>query len=320
MTKNWDLKSLVGILVLDKPSGISSTSALEEVKKILRVKKAGHGGTLDPLATGVLPIFLNSSTKVAQIFLEGDKVYEGSFKIGITTDTYDITGEILAYYDIKDITLEKLKEVAQSFVGEIEQYPPPYSAVKLKGRPLYKYARDGLLLSKEPKKVKVYQFEILSLEEDRIFFKVKCSKGTYVRSLIHQLGEKLGCGGVLYNLRRLQKSIFTIEEAITFEELKEIVQKRTEDLSKFIISLSKALEFLPKILVSDNFSKKIKNGVPIPTETFLSFLKFQKFPLAFSEKWIRIFDSKGNLLAIVENSFQQKGPYIKYFRVFKDGL
>ncbi len=308
-----------GILVIDKPKGLTSTETLEKVKKILKIKKAGHGGTLDPIATGVLPIFLNEATKVAQIFLEGDKIYEGNFELGFTTDTYDITGEVLARYEVKDLTLEKLNQIAKRFVGEIEQIPPPYSAAKFRGRPLYKYARNGLIIPKEPKKIKIYQFDILSLEGKVASFYLKCSKGTYVRSLIHQIGEELGCGAVLTSLRRIQKSVFTMEKALTLEDLEKMVKENPEKIKEFIIPVNQALEFLPKVIISEDFAKRVREGRQINRTAFLSLVKFQKLSFSLSEKWIRLVDPRGKLVAIIENPmlFKDK-PYVSYFRVFKD--
>lgn len=311
---------LNGILVIDKPQGLTSTETVERVKKILKVKKAGHGGTLDPIATGVLPIFLNNATKIAQIFLEGDKVYEGEFQLGIITDSYDISGEIIAKREVPSfLTKEQIQEISNNFIGEIEQVPPPFSAAKYRGKPLYKYARNGVFIPKAPKKVIIKEFKILEKNETKVKFYLHCSKGTYVRSLIHSLGEKLNCGAVLTNLRRLKKSIFTLEEAITLETLTDLVREGIEKITAFLISPEKALEFLPKIIVSEDFSQKIKEGRQIYTSSFLSFIKFQKLSLSTSEKWIKIINTKGKLVAIIENPLLNPSSlYIKYFRVFKE--
>ncbi len=311
-------QELSGVLVIDKPEGLSSTEVVEKVKSALRVKKAGHGGTLDPIATGVLPIFLNQATKVAQIFLEGDKAYEGEFQLGITTDTYDITGELLARRPVPSLSIQRLTELAKSFEGDLEQMPPPYSAAKYRGRPLYKYARDGLFIPKEPKKVKIYEFKITSFVEDRVGFYLRCSKGTYVRSLIHRLGEILECGATLVRLRRTQKSIFTINMAITLEEILKIAKENPEGILKHIIGLEKALEFLPKIVLSEELSKKIREGRQIPRHVFLSLLKFQKLTVLPSDKWIRLLDPYGKLVAIIENPLLDSSKQnVVFLRVFK---
>ena len=310
---------LNGILVIDKPKGLISTETLEKVKKILKVKKAGHGGTLDPIATGVLPIFLNNATKLAQIFLEGDKIYEGEFQLGIITDTYDITGEILAENEIPDFSVNEIQKIANTFLGEIEQIPPPYSAAKYKGRPLYKYARNGIFIPKKPKKIKINEFKILEKKDSKVRFYLHCSKGTYVRSLINTLGEKLKCGAVLVNLRRLKKSVFTLDDAITLKKLEELASQGLDKILSFIIPSEKALEFLPKIIVSEDFSQKVRDGRQIYTSSFLSFIKFQKLTISTTEKWIRIVNTKGKLVAIIENPLLNPSiPYIRYFRVFKD--
>ncbi|QER42046.1 tRNA pseudouridine(55) synthase TruB [Thermodesulfobacterium sp. TA1] len=310
---------LNGILVVDKPEGLTSTQTLEKVKKILKIKKAGHGGTLDPIATGVLPILLGKATKVAQIFLEGDKVYQGEMQLGISTLTFDITGEVVAQKPIPDFSLEDLKKGAQTFLGEIDQIPPPFSAAKFRGKPLYKYARDGLLIPKEPKKVKVFRFEILDITLPYVKFEIHCSKGTYIRSIVNSFGERLECGATLTKLRRLKKSIFTIEEALTLEEISRLVQEDYEGLVKRIIPVEKSLEFLPKILVSEDFSQRIQEGRPMHTSSFLSFIKFQKLTLSPYHEWIRILNPKGKLVAIIENPLKNlSNEYIKYFRVFKD--
>ncbi|MCX8041724.1 MAG: tRNA pseudouridine(55) synthase TruB [Thermodesulfobacteriaceae bacterium] len=310
--------SFSGVLVLDKPEGLTSTSALEKVKKLLKVKKAGHGGTLDPIATGVLPILIGEATKMAQIFLEGDKIYEGKLLLGITTSTYDITGEVIKKLDVPEFTLETLQELAKSLEGTLEQVPPPFSAVKFKGRPLYKYARNGLFISKEPKKVKIYEFKIKSLEKDKVSFYLHCSKGTYVRSLIHELGERLECGAVLLNLRRLKKSSFHIEQALTLEELEQRVKDNS--WTQFLIPIPKALEFLPKVIISEEFSKKVREGKPLYTSSFLSLMKFQKLTLSSTERWIRLLSTKGDLVAIIENPLltSPSKPFIAYFKVFKN--
>ena len=315
-----EIKHLLnGILVIDKPQGLISTETLEKVKKILKVKKAGHGGTLDPIATGVLPIFLNNATKLAQIFLEGDKIYEGEFQLGIVTDTYDITGEILAENEIPDFSVNEIQKIANTFLGEIEQIPPPYSAAKYKGRPLYKYARNGIFIPKKPKKIKINEFKILEKKDSKVRFYLHCSKGTYVRSLINTLGEKLKCGAVLVNLRRLKKSVFTLDDAITLKKLEKLASQGLDKILSFIIPSEKALEFLPKIIVSEDFSQKVRDGRQIYTSSFLSFIKFQKLTISTTEKWIRIVNTKGKLVAIIENPLLNPSiPYIRYFRVFKD--
>ncbi len=312
-----DFKNISGILVIDKPQGLTSMDVVEEIKRVLRVKKAGHGGTLDPIATGVLPIFLNAATKVAQIFLDGDKLYEGVMQLGITTDTYDITGEVLATSDPSSITLEDVQRIIPHFIGEIQQSPPPFSAAKYKGRPLYRYARNGLIITKNPKTVRIYDFRTLEMNGAEIRFLLACSKGTYVRSLVHEFGQRLGCGAVLKSLVRLKKSVFTLDQAISLDEVKGIAKEDRISLQKRIIPLEKALEFLPKVIVNEEFAQKIRAGIRIPTSSFLSWVRFQKLSLNPTEKYIRLATPKNELVAIIENPFMHPtNPYLTYFRVF----
>ncbi len=309
-------KKLDGVLVVDKPSGMTSTQTVEEIKRLLRVKKAGHGGTLDRFATGVLPVFLNSATKVAQIFLEGDKAYEGEFILGIKTDTYDIEGEVLEKKEEVNVSQEEVERVIKEFHGELEQSPPPFSAAKYKGKPLYKYARDGLLITKKPKKIKIYQFKILGFEEKKVKFYLECSKGTYVRSLINEIGEKLGCGAVLSSLRRLKKGVFTLKDAHPLEKIKEL-SKDLEEIQKLIIPIERALSFLPEVRISKEFAEKVRQGRQIYRTAFLSFLKFQKVSLSPKEKWVKLV-TDGELVAIIENPLLQRDKeFVSYFKVFK---
>ncbi len=308
---------LSGVLVVDKPKGMTSTDVVEAIKKCLNAKKVGHGGTLDPLATGVLPILLNQATKIAQIFLEGDKLYKGVFILGLDTDTYDLTGKILKRVDASNITKEDIEKIIPSFIGELSQAPPPYSAAKYKGRPLYKYARDGLLITKKPKTIRVYDFKILEKNNSEVSFLLACSKGTYVRGIVHELGQVLKCGAILKDLTRLKKSIFTLDQALPLDE---ICRLSREDPTKFIqivIPIEKALEFLPKVIVNEEMAKKIRAGQRIATSTFFSWVKFQKLSINTSDRWIRFLTPQKELVAIIENPFYHpSSPYLVYFKIF----
>lgn len=212
-----------GILIVDKPAGMTSMDVIREIRKVVYCRRIGHGGTLDPFATGVLPILLNNATKLSDRVMAGRKVYEGSFLLGLAYDTQDITGTPLhPQKDVPaDLRLEQVQEAAQAFVGEILQEPPQYSAVKKAGRPLYSYARAGEKVEVEKRRVFVEKFEILERVDERRFkFRVECAKGVYVRTLIHDLGQKLGISAVLEGLRRLETGPFNIDEAIELQTLK----------------------------------------------------------------------------------------------------
>jgi tRNA pseudouridine55 synthase len=216
---------LSGVLVVDKPEGITSMDVIRVIRRVLKPQKIGHGGTLDPFATGVLPILINRATKLSDQVMAGVKEYEGSFLLGQSYDTQDITGTPL--HEPKplpeNLSMSLLEDLAKGFIGEIEQMPPIYSAVKKKGRPLYDYARAGEEVEREARKVRVERFEIRQWDGfRRVHFFARVHKGTYVRTLIHDLGQRLGTGAVLESLRRTQTGSFHIDEAIQLSTLKQV--------------------------------------------------------------------------------------------------
>ncbi|MBN8555479.1 MAG: tRNA pseudouridine(55) synthase TruB [Deltaproteobacteria bacterium] len=212
-----------GILVVDKPEGLTSMDVIRVLRKVCNARKIGHGGTLDPFATGVLPILINKATGLSAKVMEGIKEYEGSLVLGVAYDTQDMTGTPL--YDPKpvplDVTMERLNELAKAFEGNIEQRPPMYSAVKKNGRPLYDYARAGETVEVETRKVFVERFRLTEKIDERTFkFYVRSAKGVYVRTLVHDLGEKLGIGAVVKSLTRTQAGRYHIDEAVQLSTLK----------------------------------------------------------------------------------------------------
>ncbi len=209
-----------GVLNLNKPPRLTSRQAVDCVKRILNVKKAGHGGTLDPDATGVLLICLGDGTKLFEALQVGTKEYEGTFILGITTDTLDASGRIIETADTSQITPDQIRFVCQQFVGEIEQMPPMFSAVKHKGKPLYKLARRGIEIERRSRWIFIESIELLSSNIPEIRFRVVCSKGTYIRVLAADIGAALGCGAHLSELTRTRSGVFKIEGAHTFESLK----------------------------------------------------------------------------------------------------
>jgi tRNA pseudouridine55 synthase len=208
-----------GVLNLNKPPKLTSRQAVDYVKRLLNVKKAGHGGTLDPDATGVLLICLGDGTKLFEALQVGTKEYEGTLTLGITTDTLDANGQITKITDTSQITPDQVRSVCQQFVGEIEQVPPMFSAVKYKGKPLYKLARRGLEVKRRSRQVFIESIELLSLNIPEVRFRVVCSKGTYIRALAADIGAALGCGAHLSELIRTRSGVFKIEEAHTFDSL-----------------------------------------------------------------------------------------------------
>jgi len=216
---------LQGVLVLDKPDGITSHDACSEVKQLLRLDKVGHAGTLDPFATGVLPLLINSATRVSRFITAGNKAYRGTIKLGIITDTLDPTGKVLETRPVPEISVEQFEAVADKFLGEIEQLPPIYSAVRVDGKRLYELAREGIEVERKPKKVRIDSIELLRLEGDEIEFEVHCGVGTYVRTLADDIGEELGCGAHLQTLIRIISGPFGIDDTVSLPELREWVEE-----------------------------------------------------------------------------------------------
>jgi tRNA pseudouridine55 synthase len=223
-----------GVIVVDKPAGWTSHDAVRKVKSTLGAVKVGHLGTLDPMATGVLPLVINKATKFASA-LEGSlKIYTGRLKLSIETDSYDGDGRVVKEASAGHVTEYMVTAVLQKMIGRIRQVPPMYSAIKIGGEPLYKLARKGIVIEREPREVDVYSIEVLSMAECEAVFKVVCGKGTYVRSICHDVGLALGCGAHLSGLRRAQSGVFTEDEAVSAEAGREV-------LSDALIPLEAAL-------------------------------------------------------------------------------
>ena len=214
-----EFDSLDGALLVDKPAGPTSHDVVDAIRRQFQIKKVGHCGTLDPNATGLLIIVLGRGTKLSEKLMSSDKVYEGTIKLGETTDSYDSDGELVASLPVPPTTLAELNELAATFVGDQMQTPPMVSAVKKDGVPLYKLARKGLDVPREPRLIHVYNFRFTDYAEPIGWFRVACTKGTYVRSLAHDLGQELGCGAHLSNLRRSVSGKFDVKDSIEFEEL-----------------------------------------------------------------------------------------------------
>ncbi len=214
-----EFDSLDGAILIDKPAGPTSHDVVDAIRREFRLKKVGHCGTLDPNATGLLIIVLGRGTKLSEKLMSSDKVYEGTVKLGETTDSYDADGELVSSLPVPPTTLAELNELATTFVGDQMQMPPMVSAVKKNGVPLYKLARKGIEVVREPRLIHVYNFRFSDYHEPVGHFRVACTKGTYVRSLAHELGQKLGCGAHLANLRRISSGKFDVANAIEFEEV-----------------------------------------------------------------------------------------------------
>lgn len=229
-----------GALLVDKPAGPTSHDVVNELRRQFNIKKVGHAGTLDPNATGLLIILLGRGTKLSEKLMSSDKVYEGSIKFGEETDSYDADGELVSSLPVMPMTVEELNEAADSFVGDIMQEPPMVSAIKQGGVPLYKLARKGIEVERKPRLIHVYTYRFTKYEEPVGWFRVACTKGTYVRSLAHDLGNKLGCGAHLLTLRRVTSGKFDVDDAIPFEDALSLSEAELEKRVIPMLKLSAA--------------------------------------------------------------------------------
>lgn len=251
-------KNIDGIFLLDKPIGYSSNQALQKVKWLFKAVKAGHTGTLDPLATGLLPICFGEATKFAQYVTDADKTYIATVKFGQTTTTGDAEGEVLTQAPV-NFDLETLKMTCQNFVGEITQIPPMHSALKFEGKALYEYARDGVEIERQARKVTIYNIFVESFCEEVAILSVTCSKGTYIRTLAEDIGHALGCGAHLIGLRRTETAGFKISDAITLEQLIE-KSEQNASLENFLQPVDAAILNFPAIQLDKNAAFRLTQG------------------------------------------------------------
>ena len=248
---------MTGIICLDKPCDMTSFTAVKKASRILGVKKAGHTGTLDPMATGVLVIMLGHCTRFIELLPEHKKSYTARVKLGLTTDTLDITGEVLSETPV-NVTEEQLLKVAEQFKGEILQTPPMYSAIKKDGERLYDLARKGIEIERESRKITIEKLEIYDFNGTEFSMDVTCSAGTYIRSLCDDIGKALGCGAVMTELRRTEANGFSIENAVTLQELEKLVSEN--NLTNVITSVENALMSYPEITVTEPQARRFHNG------------------------------------------------------------
>lgn len=281
---------MTGIIILDKPKGITSFGTVARVRRLCSEKKCGHTGTLDPMATGVMTVMLGNTTRFTELLPSHDKAYVASFRLGTVTDTLDITGNVLETRKV-DSTAVQVREALRSFEGEISQLPPMYSAVSVNGQRLYDLARKGIEVERKPRQVTVYSIEMLTENEENGEYSiaVECSSGTYIRTIIADLGEMLGCGAVLTDLRRTKANGFSIENAVTLEELENAVNNGNID--SVLIPVDRALEGYPLIKVSAAQAKRFSNG----GELDLQRLKYPRMLGLF-----RIYDPENNFIGLGE--------------------
>ena len=281
---------MTGIILLDKPKGITSFGAVARVRRICGEKKCGHTGTLDPMATGVLTVMLGGATRFCELLPSHDKAYIATFRLGTVTDTLDITGKVLETREV-NVTAEQVREKIKDFIGDISQLPPMYSAVSVNGQRLYDLARQGIEVERKAREVTVFSIDILSENEQAGEYEiaVECSSGTYIRTLIADLGEALGCGAVMTELRRTKANGFDISQSVTLEELEE--KMKNGEIEKVLIPVDKALEDYAVITVTEAQAKRFRNG----GELDLQRLKYPRMLGVF-----RVYDPEGNFIGLGE--------------------
>ena len=254
-------RQISGILLLDKPKGITSNQALQITKQLFAAHKVGHTGSLDPLATGLLPLCFGEATKFSQFLLNADKTYWVSARLGIKTNTGDAEGEIIESRPINADALENLAAILASFSGTISQIPPMFSALKHKGKPLYKLARQGIVIERSPRTVQIHRLQLLDkVGEDTLNLEIKCSKGTYVRTLIEDIGEALGCGAYVQDLRRLGVANYLAEQMVSLAQLQELTQAERD---QHLLGLDSLLQEWPILKISQAATYYLYRGQAI---------------------------------------------------------
>ncbi len=286
MSKDEDIKNVVsGVLVVDKPVGLTSHDVVQIIRRGTGIRRAGHTGTLDPRASGVLVVLIGPAVRLSEYVSASDKRYQATIRLGSSTDTFDAEGRVTNTGPVENITEEQFEDVLQQFIGEIEQVPPPYSAIKVQGRKAYEMAREGEEVSLEPRMIQVYSLELLEWAPPEAVVDVFCSSGTYVRSLANDLGNTLGCGAHLVGLRRTKSGRFTLRDAVPLRRLQESFT--AGDWYKYLIPAAEALADWPMVELDADQVELIRHGHRVPaTEE--------------SKGWARGVSQQGDLVALLE--------------------
>lgn len=309
-----------GIINVYKEAGFTSHDVVARLRGILKQKKIGHTGTLDPAAIGVLPVCVGKATKVCELLTEKDKTYQAVCRLGVVTDTQDATGKVLEEHSIAGITEQKLRETVASFQGEIEQIPPMYSAIKVDGKKLYELAREGKTIERKPRKVNIMKIHIvqIDLEEQTFVMEITCSKGTYIRTLCHDIGQKLGVGAIMQSLVRTRVAGFHIKDALTLAQIEDLVQENK--LQEKMYAIEALFADYPKRKVLKEYSKNLANGNILKKD------QLEDLPISLlAEMWINqsewsvahkdeylIYDEEGNFKAI----YRKRGDTFSVVKMF----
>ena len=288
MTGRRDRRPVSGVLLLDKPVGWTSNAALQAVKRLYRAQKAGHTGSLDPLASGLLPICLGEATKLSGLLLNADKGYRFTCWLGVTTTTGDAEGEILATRPVGPLSRERVEATLRRFTGVIQQTPPMYSALKRDGQPLYKLARKGIEVERAPREVRIHELRLLRLDDEELECELRCSKGTYVRTLAADFGEVLGCGAHIVALRRTAVEPYEAGRMVTLEALRERAEQGLAVLDAVLLPADSALPDWPTVQVRGDAAFYLRQGQPVLV------------PRAPTQGWVRLYEGEERFLGIGE--------------------
>ncbi len=308
-----------GVIIVDKPAGITSHDVVDRVRKLLSPRKAGHTGTLDPMATGVLPVCIDEATKLASFLTGDDKVYEVTMRLGVRTDTQDITGQVVTEQQAR-VSEGEIRDVLAAFAGTITQVPPRYSAVKVRGKALYKWARKGVDVDPPPRQVQIRQIVLRGIEMPRVDFTVTCSKGTYVRTLCADMGDRLGCGAVLEKLRRTRSGILRQEDAICLAGRSDAELKAR--LEQGLIPMNRALPGIPGIVMPAHLEERIMKGHQPDAEGFAGL----QIPSLAAADVVKFVSETGRLVALARmlvpkeeiRKREPHDPVARILRVFNE--
>ncbi len=280
-------RPITGIIVVDKPTGYSSNFILQRVKRLFNARKAGHTGSLDPLATGVLPVCLGEATKVSEFLLDADKRYQVTCTLGVLTDSGDADGNVIERQPIPVFDESRLKTVCETFLGEQQQIPPMFSALKHQGQPLYKLAREGIEVDRKARHIKIYEIAVISLDENSFTLNVHCSKGTYIRTLVQDIAAELGSMGYVSELRRTTAAGFDLQSAYTLDELNELVETAPTALDNLLSAPEEALPEMSSISLDAEQCQRIGYGQRIPLEQ-----------QGVENDWVKLFDQHQQFLGL----------------------
>jgi tRNA pseudouridine55 synthase len=278
-----------GILNIDKPAGPTSMEVVRRIKRACRQKRVGHGGTLDPLATGVIPICIGQATRMMEYLIEGTREYRGSVELGVETDTYDALGEVVGRSDASSVTTAVLEDALESFRGTIQQVPPMYSALKRQGKRLYELARAGIEVERKPRTVETLSLSVLEWSPPHVTLDVTCGRGFYMRSLAHDLGQVLGCGGHLTSLTRLRDGPFKLSDALTLDEAEQ--RLADEDLEDMLYPPDEVVREMRAAIVGERLVRMIRNGRSLPGGL--------RIPFSRPDEQCRVYGTDGSFLAIM---------------------